>query len=183
MQRRCQHAALVRALPRFADPANDDGDESEASDKEQVGARGAQGVESPDGADAIDDEALIAATRFRARRNLVACVEEDKLCTRWGRTAEWAAIGDAPAGLFSRRPSTPEPDGGAGSQSVHPDPDDGLSPVLRLARYGLTFDPGEVLVEQTCLHCGAEKQESTAVDDGPARLYTDGNGGRSVEVC
>jgi len=86
-QRRCQHATLVRALPRFCDRTDGGGAEND-SGEDPRDTPGGKECESPEGADAVDDEALVAATLLRARRNLVACMEEDKLCEKWARSAD-----------------------------------------------------------------------------------------------
>lgn len=175
-QRRCQHAILVRALPRFCDRTDGGGAEND-SGEDPRDTPGVRDCESLDGADAVDDEELVAATLLRARRNLVACMEEDKLCEKWARSADWAAMGGTASDVFGTLPA-----GAAGSAASETHGAD-LSPMGRLARFGLVFDPGRVLVEQWCQQCGAEGQESTPVIDEPALLYTDGNGGRSLKVC
>jgi len=172
VQRRCQHATLVRKLERFAEAVKDD----DGSDGES------DGVESLDEQDnVIDEEELVQITRFRARRNLLSCMVEDKLAEKWQRTSEWASAEDVPACLFAPPPSSSMSDDNAlpGEPPDEPPP---TTPVQRLARWGMAFDPGKALCETHCPVCGVVKALGTPTESRPADVIGDGGATRPLPV-
>jgi len=59
-----------------------------------------------------------------------------------------------------------------------------LAPVQQLTKWGLAFDPSDVLHEACCTSCGVKKPLDTALSEPvPARLICDGPGSQPVQVC
>ena len=167
--RRCQHAALVRKLPRLVSGRNGDDGESDTS-ADDDGELPEHEAESDDETD--DDDELVAISKERQKRNLISCREEDKQGLLWCRTAEWANESVAPTAFV-----VDSGDGNA-DQSVPQ-----LSTVQRMAKLGLTYDPANVLHEKSCGVCGAVKTDGQQLETCPALLYTDGHATTPLQVC
>lgn len=182
LQRRCHHTTLVRGLEHFASARGvEDGDAGSGDDSdEHDGTRGRGVVNYGDagGADDadLDDEELVAAARGRQKRNLLACLSEDQQCDKWRRTADFASLPQVAAGTLG--PATVAV-GSDEAERGRP-----LAPVQQLTKWGLAFDPSDVLHEACCTSCGVKKPLDTALSEPvPARLICDGPGSQPVQVC
>jgi len=181
LQRRCHHTTLVRGLEHSACARGVDKDDAHSGDDsdEYDGTRGRGVVNYGDagGADDadFDDEELVAAARGRQKRNLLACIGEDQQCDKWWRTADFASLPQVAMGTLGPVTSTV---GGGESETERL-----LVPVQQLTKWGLAFDPSDVLHEACCTLCGVKKPIDTELSESvPARLICDGPGSQPVEV-
>jgi len=171
-QRHCHHATLVRGLDRLA-RGTDSRHGSSGMDSDDD-------VDPPDRADgenehdAPDEDLLVAVARERQKRNLVSCMEEDRQCKQWARTAEWA-----PESVSV--PARPPPSLSADVEAPTPQPKP-PSMLQTFIELGVTFDPAVVLCEKHCSKCGAPKNDDKDLIEEPAVLYCDGNSEKPLHV-
>jgi len=91
--RQCQHAALMRKLPRLV-PGREGADGQSEASADGDGELPEHEAESHNDTD--DDDDLEAISKERKTRNLLSCREEDKKGLLWCRTAEWVNESVAP---------------------------------------------------------------------------------------
>lgn len=76
---RCHHAQLVKNMPRFERPVDEDGDDSEATCDDGDGLRPVEKSNNNDGdGEDVDDEELVSIAKVLRKRNLFPCTEGDK---------------------------------------------------------------------------------------------------------
>jgi len=162
-------------MPRFEMPANEDGDDSDATCHDGDGPNpGEEGKKIDGDGEDIDDEELVSIAKERQQRNLVPCTEEDKQGLKWARTAEWAADDLSTTRFFSSSPTA--------SSGADGTPIPSVTMFQRMNELGLVFDPTIPLCEKTCSQCGAAKPDDTTLDKMRGQLYSDGNSAQPLPV-
>lgn len=171
LERSCTHVRLTRALPVFAsagtsadcsgsfsdeDRAMSDGDET--PQKKASTNYGRYGDATCDAAD--DFNAILEVHATRTKRNLLPCLEEQKMAERWMRTADLLAMsgrirvgGSRSSAAATESPLTP-------------------SALDTLHRCGLVFSPSQALCEKKCYECGCEREADTIIKRTPALVFT-----------
>jgi len=174
MERSCTLAKLTRALPELREVGIGDSDGNNDGEDGQTDAESTQPpTKASDdfgeyGQSNTDVAEMWACMVGRRQRNLLPCVEEERLGATWMRTADLMGLhAVADRSTTSAVPPFVEPP----------------APLQALHACEMIKDTRVRLVEQRCSVCGAEKLEDEAIKEEPAILYTHHLSARPLMVC